>query len=638
MDGDYFYEGADYGFDPEYGGFSQAYSSSLSKNISLATDPRVANQLKAASDKLNTGATAIELSFVSPDVFETIPKQHFEELNRLRKVVGKNVELTLHAPLVEPSGLVKRGWDSYEREQAERQMIDAITKAHKLNPEGNVVTTFHASVAGAPAETIIWEEKMVEGEKRKVPVVKEAYVMNETTGDVATISLKPSYFEGEEEKAIKKAQKSDKPALIITDTHIGYGSPNKQDTSHAHGSPLGDAEVAAAKKNLDWPDDKTFYVPEEVTEYFAKVKSAGKRAEAKWNKLFKEYSEKYPEDAALFTKVMNHDFGDEWKSVLPKFEKYGEKQATRNSSENVINAIAAKLPTLFGGSADLAASTNTKMKSDKDFSVTNRTDRNINFGIREFGMAAMLNGMYLYGGVIPYGATFMVFADYLRPAIRLASISHIKPIYVFTHDSIGLGEDGPTHQPVEHLASLRAIPGLVVIRPADANETSYAWKAALEHKGGPVAIALTRQKINIIDRNKYASAEGLEKGAYIIKDSEGKPDVILLASGSEVDMTIKAAEKLDGEGIKARVVSFPSWELFEAQSAEYKESVLPKDVKARLSIEPGVKQGWEKYIGDYGDCLSIEGFGASAPLEVIFDKYGFSVDNIIAKAKGLLNQ
>lgn len=438
------------------------------------------------------------------------------------------------------------------------------------------------------------------------------------------------------EKAIKKAQKSDKPALIITDTHIGYGSPNKQDTSSAHGSPLGDAEVAAAKKNLGWVTEETFYIPEEVKEYFAKVKTSGKRQESKWNKLFKQYSEKYPEEAELFTKVMNHDFGDDWKSVLPKFENYGEKQATRNSSEKVINAIGEKLPTLFGGSADLAASTNTKMKSDKDFSAVNRTDRNINFGIREFGMAAMLNGMYLYGGVIPYGATFMVFSDYLRPAIRLASVSHIKPIYVFTHDSIGLGEDGPTHQPVEHLSSLRAIPGLVVIRPADANETTYAWKAALEHEGSPVAIVLTRQKLNIIDRNKYASAEGLEKGAYVLKESEGKPDVILMATGSEVDMTIKAAEKLDGEGIKTRVVSFPSWELFDAQSKEYKEQVLPKNVKARLSIEPGVKQGWEKYVGDNGDCLSIEGFGASAPLEVIFDKYGFSVDNIVEKAKGLL--
>jgi transketolase len=295
------------------------------------------------------------------------------------------------------------------------------------------------------------------------------------------------------EAAVKKAQASDKPSLIITSTHIGFGSPNKQDTSSAHGAPLGDEEVAATKKNLGWPEDKFFYIPDEVKKHFGEVKTNGKQKQDEWNKLFEEYSNKYPEDASLFKKVMSGEFGDEWKALLPKFENYGETQATRKSSEKVINSICEKLPTLFGGSADLAASTNTKIKTDKDFSATNRISRNINFGIREFGMAAMLNGMALYGGVIPYGATFLVFSDYLRPAIRLAALSKIKSIYVFTHDSIGLGEDGPTHQPIEHLASLRAIPGLVVIRPADANETTYAWKAALEHTGSPVAIVLTRQ-------------------------------------------------------------------------------------------------------------------------------------------------
>lgn len=438
------------------------------------------------------------------------------------------------------------------------------------------------------------------------------------------------------EAAVKKAQASDKPSLIITNTHIGFGSPNKQDTSSVHGAPLGDEEVAATKKNLGWSEDKFFYIPDEVKEHFGEVKTIGKVKQDEWNKLFEEYSKKYPEEASLFKKVMNGDFGDEWKALLPKFENYGEKQATRKSSEKVINSICEKLPTLFGGSADLAASTNTKMKTDKDFSATNRISRNINFGIREFGMAAMLNGMALYGGVIPYGATFMVFSDYLRPAIRLAALSKIKPIYVFTHDSIGLGEDGPTHQPIEHLAALRAIPGLVVIRPADANETTCAWKAALEHKGSPVAIVLTRQGLNIIDRNKYASAEGLEKGAYIIKDSEGKPDVILIATGSEVNMTLDASEQLESDGIKTRVVSMPSWELFEAQDDNYKEKVLPKDVKARLSVEAGIKQGWEKYVGDAGDSLSIEKYGASAPLKVIFEKYGFSVENIVVKAKELI--
>lgn len=440
------------------------------------------------------------------------------------------------------------------------------------------------------------------------------------------------------EAAVKKAQASDKPSLIITSTHIGFGSPNKQDTSSAHGAPLGDEEVAATKKNLGWPEDKFFYIPDEVKKHFGEVKTNGKQKQDEWNKLFEEYSNKYPEDASLFKKVMSGEFGDEWKALLPKFENYGEKQATRKSSEKVINSICKKLPTLFGGSADLAASTNTKIKTDKDFSATNRISRNINFGIREFGMAAMLNGMALYGGVIPYGATFLVFSDYLRPAIRLAALSKIKSIYVFTHDSIGLGEDGPTHQPIEHLASLRAIPGLVVIRPADANETTYAWKAALEHTGSPVAIVLTRQGLKIIDRNKYASAEGLDKGAYIIKDSKGKPDVILIATGSEVSMTLEASEILESDGIKTRVISMPSWELFEMQDDNYKEKVLPEDVKARLSVEAGVKQGWEKYVGDAGDSISIEKYGASAPLNVIFEKYGFSAENIVAKAKELIKK
>jgi transketolase len=440
------------------------------------------------------------------------------------------------------------------------------------------------------------------------------------------------------EAAVKKAQASDKPSLIITSTHIGFGSPNKQDTSSAHGAPLGDEEVAATKKNLGWPEDKFFYIPDEVKKHFGEVKTNGKQKQDEWNKLFEEYSNKYPEDASLFKKVMSGEFGDEWKALLPKFENYGETQATRKSSEKVINSICEKLPTLFGGSADLAASTNAKIKTDKDFSATNRISRNINFGIREFGMAAMLNGMALYGGVIPYGATFLVFSDYLRPAIRLAALSKIKSIYVFTHDSIGLGEDGPTHQPIEHLASLRAIPGLVVIRPADANETTYAWKAALEHTGSPVAIVLTRQGLKIIDRNKYASAEGLDKGAYIIKDSEGKPDVILIATGSEVSMTLEASELLESDGIKTRVVSMPSWELFEMQDDNYKEKVLPEDVKARLSVEAGVKQGWEKYVGDAGDSISIEKYGASAPLNVIFEKYGFSAENIVAKAKELIKK
>jgi transketolase len=439
-------------------------------------------------------------------------------------------------------------------------------------------------------------------------------------------------------KAVKKAQKAtDKPSLIVTKTHIGFGSPNKQDTPGAHGSPLGDEEVKLTKRNLGWPEDKTFYIPEVVAEHFNSVIRNGKKSEKKWNKLFSLYKTKYPEDALLFEKYMNGDFGDEWITHLPRFEDDGKKVATRSAGGKVINSIAKYLPNLIGGSADLNPSTNTYIKESSAINTENFKGKNIHFGIREHGMASILNGMALYGGIIPFGSTFLVFSDYLRPAIRLASLSRIRPILVFTHDSIGLGEDGPTHQPVEQLASLRAIPKAVVIRPADANETSYAWQAAIQHKDGPVMIILTRQGVPVLDQNKYPSASNLLKGAYILSEAEGgKPDIILMATGSEVSITLKAAEELGKEGIKARVVSFPSWELFEQQPESYKETVFPKYIKARVSVEAGVKQGWERYIGDQGASVSIETFGHSAPLNVIMDKYGFSSANISNVAKKVL--
>jgi transketolase len=439
-------------------------------------------------------------------------------------------------------------------------------------------------------------------------------------------------------KTVKKAQKvTDKPSLIVTKTHIGFGSPNKQDTSEAHGSPLGDEEVRLTKRNLGWPEDKTFYIPEEVTEHFKSVTLKGKKAEKKWNKSFALYKTKYPEEALLFEKYMNGDFGDEWITHLPRFEDDGKKVATRSAGGKVINSIAKYLPNLIGGSADLNPSTNTYIKESGAINTGDFKGRNIHFGIREHGMASILNGMAIYGGIIAFGSTFLVFSDYLRPAIRLASISHIRPILVFTHDSIGLGEDGPTHQPIEHLASLRAIPKVVVIRPADANETSYAWQAAIQHKDGPVIIILTRQGLPVLDQNKYPSASNLLKGAYILSEAEGgKPDIILMATGSEVSITLKAAEELGKEGIKARVISFPSWELFEQQPESYKETVFPKFIKARVSVEAGVKQGWERYIGDQGAAVSIETFGHSAPLNVIMDKYGFSSTNISIVAKKVL--
>jgi len=441
------------------------------------------------------------------------------------------------------------------------------------------------------------------------------------------------------DSAVAAAQlETSKPTLIITKTHIGYGSPNKQDTASSHGSPLGEEEVKLTKENLNWPTDKPFLIPEDVNEHFKPVKLKGKKCEEDWNKLFESYNTKYPKEAALFSSVMNGDFGNKWKAKLPSYNDPSENVATRSSSGNVLNSIADSLPTLIGGSADLAPSNNTMLKGIEKFSAEKRNGRNFHFGVREHGMASILNGMSLYGGVIPYGGTFLIFSDYMRPAIRLASLSGIKVIYVFTHDSVGLGEDGPTHQPIEHIASIRAIPKVLDIRPADANETVKAWEIALEHKGSPVALFLTRQKLPVIDRTKYADSDNLKMGAYIIKDVGDDPDIILMAAGSEVGIALEAAEKLEGSDTRVRVVSFPSWELFEEQSSDYKEKVLPSSVKARVSIEAGVKQGWEKYVGDNGDSISIENFGASAPYQVIFENYGFTVNNIITTAKEVLKK
>ena len=439
--------------------------------------------------------------------------------------------------------------------------------------------------------------------------------------------------------AIVAAQgESSKPTLIITRTHIGYGSPNKQGTASVHGSPLGDEEVKLTKENLNWPADKTFFIPEEVAEHFKPVGIKGKEIEKDWNKLFESYKAMYPKEAAHFEALMNGDFGSKWKTRLPSYDDLSEKVATRSASGKVLNSIAVFLPTLIGGSADLAPSNNTMLNDFEKFTAENRSGRNFHFGIREHGMGSILNGMAIYGGVIPFGGTFLVFSDYMRPSIRLASISGIKVIYVFTHDSVGLGEDGPTHQPTEHIASLRAIPKVLVVRPADANETVTAWEVALEHKGSPVALLLTRQKLPIIDRTKYAKAHNLKMGAYIIKDAGDDPDIILMASGSEVGLTLEAAEKLEELDIRTRVVSFPSWELFEKQSDDYKDKVFPPSIKARVSVEASVRQGWEKYVGEYGDSISTEKFGASAPYQTIFEKYGFTVDNIVAKAEGVLKR
>ena len=386
------------------------------------------------------------------------------------------------------------------------------------------------------------------------------------------------------------------------------------------------------------PEDKTFYVPDEVYSHFKGIADCGQEAEDIWNKILDEYKIKYPKEFALFESVMNYEFDKEWLNHLPKFDDLSEKIATRVASGKVLNAAAIDIPGLIGGSADLNESNMTHIKSSKSFSAEDRKGKNIHFGIREHAMGSILNGMAIYGGLVPFGATFLIFSDYMRPAIRLAALMKQKVIYVFTHDSIGLGEDGPTHQPIEQIASLRAIPNLTVIRPADANETVEAWKYAINHKGGPVALILTRQKLAILDQNKYGSAKGLENGAYIVKDSKQKPDLLLIATGSEVSLSLKAAEQLEAEGKNVRVISFPSWEIFEQQSDEYKKKIFPAEIKARVSVEMGVGMGWQKYVGDSGETISIERFGASAPDSVLYEKYGFTVENVAATAKRVLNK
>lgn len=443
-------------------------------------------------------------------------------------------------------------------------------------------------------------------------------------------------FDGIHE-AVKNAQdEKEKPSLIITQTKIGYGSPNKEGSESSHGAPLGEDEVKLTKEYYGFPIDKDFYVPEEVKEYYSEVISKGEKLEEEWNSLFEEYKKKYPKEAELFEKIFDEESDFDIERIIEEIEMGGKPLATRASSGKVINTISEKLPNLIGGSADLTPSNNTLIKNDKAFSGNSHEAKNIHFGIREHAMASMMNGMCLYGGLRPYGGTFLVFLDYMRPAVRLASLCGLNPIYIFTHDSIGLGEDGPTHQPIEHLASLRAIPGVKVIRPGDSNETKYAWVLALRSKNNPVALALTRQKLEEIDRNKYGSAEGVLKGAYILKETENEPDLILIATGSEVNLALETAEKLETENINIRVVSMPSWEVFEEQSEEYKNSVLPKRITKRISIEAGISQGWEKYIGCEGKSICMSDFGASAPYSILFDKFGFSVERIEKEVKKLL--
>lgn len=437
--------------------------------------------------------------------------------------------------------------------------------------------------------------------------------------------------------AIKNAQKEvNRPSLIKVRTHIGYGSPNKQDTAAAHGSALGADEVRLVKENFGFDPDKSFVVPDEVLNYYREAGAKGIEKEKEWNILYNNYKEKYPELAAEYELLSSGKLPTGWDEKLPVF-KSGEKMATRSASGKTLNAIADFLPNLIGGSADLAPSTDTNLEKYKSFSKENRNGRNFHFGIREHSMGAILNGMALSNYLIPYGATFLVFSDYMRPPIRLAAIMKIRPIFIFTHDSIALGEDGTTHQPVEQLIGLRSVPNLTVIRPADANETAQAWRVALEHTSGPVALILTRQKIAIIDQEKYTKAAELEKGAYILSDSKTTPDIILIATGSEVELVLAAQEELKQQDIAARVVSMPSWELFEEQNDSYKEKIFPASIRKRLAVEAGSSLGWLRYVTDDGDVIGVNKFGESAPGEQVMAEYGFTVENVIKKAKALLS-
>jgi transketolase len=441
------------------------------------------------------------------------------------------------------------------------------------------------------------------------------------------------------DEALKAAEaEEERPSIIMVRTHIADGSPNKHDTAGAHGSPLGEEEVKLSKENLGIPLEPKFYIPEEVLAHFRKAIERGEQAETAWQERLNSYRQAFPDLAAEWDRYVRGELSEGWKSKLPTFKPSDGPMATRQASGAVLNAISPSLPTLLGGSADLAPSTNTMVKSESAFEKGNYGGRNFHFGVREHAMGSALNGMAA-SGLIPYGATFMIFSDYMRPTIRLAAMMKLRPIYVFTHDSIFLGEDGPTHQPVEQLASLRTIPNLSLIRPADANETAVAWRVAIERKDGPVALALTRQKLPVIDRQKYASAEGLARGAYILVDSKGKgPEVILIASGSEVSVALDAYEKLVAEGVAARVVSMPSWDLFEKQTQDYRDEVLPPETTARLAIEAAYPFGWERYIGSKGAVIGMTRFGASAPYKVLAEKFGFTADNIVLRAHELLGR
>jgi transketolase len=437
---------------------------------------------------------------------------------------------------------------------------------------------------------------------------------------------------------IKAAQREPaRPTIVIVDSHIGWGSPNRQDTKEAHGEALGEDEVRLTKIAYGWSPDAHFLVPDEVRDYMGKAVDRGAKWEQEWDANYKKWAGANSDLAKMWQLMFDQELPDGWDKDIPTFPADAKGVATREASSKVQNAIAPKVPWLLGGAADLYPSTKTLIKDGGNFERDDYSARNFHFGIREHAMGSIVSGMAL-SHLRPYGATFFIFSDYMRPTIRLAAMMDLPVIYIYTHDSIGLGEDGPTHQPIEQLASFRAIPKMITIRPADANETAEAWRVIMPMQNQPVALVLTRQNVPTFDRSKYASADGLAKGAYILADSPGTPDVILIGTGSEVQLCVGAYEQLTSEGVKARVVSMPSWELFERQSTEYKSAIFPREVRARLAVEAAASLGWSKYVGPDGDTVTHDEYGASAPYKDILKHFGFTVENVVAKARELIKK
>ena len=437
--------------------------------------------------------------------------------------------------------------------------------------------------------------------------------------------------------AIQNAKEDLRPSIIMCRTHIGFGLPTRQDTAKAHGEPPGQEELDQAKKNLGWPIDPKFYIPEEVLAFFRQYVPKGEKLQQEWNKGFTSYRKSFPGLAEEFERRIAGKLPPGWETDLPNFPADEKGLATRAASGKAINALAVKIPELIGGSADLTPSTATTITSSGNFEKAQYSNRNFHFGVREHAMGGIVNGMAIHKGLIPFGATFLVFSDYMRPSVRLSAFSEFPSIWVWTHDSIGLGEDGPTHQPIEQLAALRAIPNLTVIRPADANETVEAWKFAIQHRKGPVALLLSRQAVPTLDRNRFNSAAGLQNGAYVLADlGKKKPQIILMASGTEVSLIVSAGLQLESEGVGVRLVSFPSWNLFEAKNQDYQDSVLPPEMKNRIAVEAGVALGWEKWVLPSGKVISMHGYGASAPYKDLYKYFGFTPEAICTAVRKML--